>query len=367
MANKEQLVIRGESAAWELLERALNKDPGVEALEISFSGWPKLEIVVKGRNLDGTIPSRFLPALQECQESIYRIYSYSKYGEYSTRRLKDNEKRDLELVYRIEKGSSQFGAQMAQTLEKIGMEAASRMTPLQLTTFLCLVALLFAGHSGFKHWLRFQERKLQNEDAASQRESSSRALEAVIESNRILAEANTRNEAQDVARDELLKQAISETKATKMAFEGASAAYERLARSMDPEDKLKLGSALIPGKELRSAVTSPRQPSQTYENVGAAVFKSVENDFSKGYVVSVRFLDTSFFVTTSIERNRLTDEEVACLSNAIFSGNAVWAHIDGLWRRGNIERARLISVRELEDSELESVPKSLGGRMPDST
>lgn len=358
LAKNDEIVLRSEQAAWELLERALNKDPRLENATVTFSGWPKLEITVRGRDLDGTIPSRFLPALMECQESVHKIYSYAKYREYSTRRLKDAEKKELELVYRVEKGSSEFAAQAAEALQKIALEAAAKMTPMQLTVFLCLVALLFTGHSGFKHWLKYKENK-------NDKNLTGRAVDALAESNKIIAEAARGGAQRDAEREDMLRKAVSSTKAAKLAYEGASAAYTRLALSMDPEDKLVIDGVEVPGKELRSAVLSPRVASEDYNRDGPAVLRSVANDLRKGYSVGVKFLDADYDVQTLVERNRLIDEEMQTVGSAVVSGKAVWAHVVGRWRRGNVEGATILSVRELTTTEKKNVPKSLGGSKPD--
>ncbi|MFL6587202.1 MAG: hypothetical protein ACJ8GV_10015 [Luteimonas sp.] len=357
----EKIVLRGEQAAWDLLERALNKDPRLEGAEVSFSGWPKLEITLRGRNLEGTIPARFLPALQEYQESVYKLYSYAKYKEYGTRRLKDHERRELELVFKVEKGSSEFIAQAGEVLQKIGVEAATKMTPMQLTVFLCLVALLFAGHSGFKLWLKHKETKLDYDDRKSTRESASKALEAAVETNRQLISSNERIRERDAERDALLKAAVSGTKSAKLAFESAEAAYTRLALSMEPNDNLVVDGVELSGKKLKSAVTAPRQASELYSQEGPAILKSVENDVKKGYIVGVKFLDADFYLNPAVEHTRLTDEEVQCVSKAIFSRKAIWVHVEGRWRRGNVEAATIMSVRELTAAEKKLVPESQGG------
>ncbi|XQA62370.1 hypothetical protein ACM9XD_03130 [Xanthomonas sacchari] len=357
VAKEDKIILQNEQDAWGLLERALNKDPRLENATITFSNWPRLEITVRGRDLEGTIPSRFLPALMECQESVYKIYCYAKYKEFSTRRLKDSEKRKLELVYKVEKGSSEFAAQAAEALQKIALEAATKMTPMQLTVFLCLVALLFTGHSGFKHWLKYKENK-------NDKNLTGRAVDALAESNRIIAESNKANAERDIARNDLLKKAVSSTKAAKLAYEGASAAYTRLALSMDAEDNLVVDGIEVPGKELRSAVLSPRMASESYNREGPAVLRSVANDARKGFIVGVKFLDADYDIQTSVERNRLIDEEMQTVGSAVVSSKAVWVHVEGRWRRGNVEGATILSVRELSAVEKKNIPKSLGGTKP---
>lgn len=332
MAEPSFFMVKSEDDAWQLLEMALRKDSRLQGAQLNFSNWPKLEIVLKGRDLEGTLPSRYLPALQEYQESVFKLYSLFRYREYSVRRLKDAEKQELELVFKVEKGSSEFLAPFAEALQKIGLEAAARMNPQQLTIFLCLVALLVGSGVGWARWLKYKEDK-------NAKDSSNKAVDAIAK----LAQ-------EYAARDAMLIKAIANSRVGKIAMESVDEANTRLALSMDPDDKLVVGGQKLEGSDLRKLATAPRQNSDRFSEEGPAFLSSVENNF-KGVVVGVRMPSKDYTFFAKVDSTRLAQEEVNCISQAIFKKKPIWIHVEGKVRHGKVTEALVYSVRDLTQKE----------------
>lgn len=339
MAEPRFVVVHNEQEAWKLLEQALSNHPSLRDAQITFDNWPKLEILLKGRDLEGTLPARYLPALQEYQEAVYKIYSYVKYKDYSLRRLKDSEKQELELVFKVEKGSSEFVAPFADALQKIGLEAAARMSPTQITVFLCLVALLFGSNAAWARWLKYKEDK-------DTKDISNKAFDTVAE---ILKNNNRR--------DDLLVEAIRSSRATKVAHDGVDEAQTRLALSMDEEDQLVVDGARLEGGDLRRAAIAPRKASKNYSEEGPAYLTSVDNSLKQGYVVGVRMSGKGYTFIAKVDNTRLTNDEVVAISHAIFTREPIWIHIEGKTKHDKVIEAMVYSVRKLtqrEHDQLES-------------
>src|SRR6185312_2546185 len=101
------IVVRSEGDAWKWLKRALaNSIPTDSPVNLRFDGWPSLDLRFKGHDFDSSIPTRIMPPLLEAQKEIHRLYSQLRYGEQNLRRLTSEERERLELVVKVEKGSS---------------------------------------------------------------------------------------------------------------------------------------------------------------------------------------------------------------------------------------------------------------------
>jgi len=346
----KSVTVTGEDRAWALLKEALSAEAVPADLEVHIGDVDGINIHVRGRDLDGTIPARYLPALLEYQESINRLYSFVKYKEYSVRRLTDEDKRAVEIVYRVDKGSSSFGAQIAPILEKIGLEAASKMTGQQLLIFMSLSVVLLAGYGGLRLWLNYKKDKLGADQAGA-------ALKALGEVAKTLADGQKQDPELESQRLKLLKKAMKSSKAAKLVLETADSANSRLAFSMDANDKLVIGDAELGGDDLKRAATAPREKSTLFDESGPAVLTSVDNSAGDGYAVGVKFLNSPSAVVAKVENDRLIDEERRCVADAVISRNPIFIHVDGKWHRGAVVRARILSIRALSEVELKGLKK----------
>lgn len=346
------VTVTSEDRAWSLLREALSGGGVPADLEVRVGEVQGIHIHVKGRDLDGTVPARYLPALLEYQEAIHRLYSYVKYKEYSVRRLTDEDRRAVEIVYRVDKGSSSFGAQLAPILEKIGVEAASKMNGQQLLIFLSLSVVLLAGVGGLKLWLNYKKEKLGGEVQGA-------AIKALADVTKALAEGQKENADLELEKLKLLKKALKSSKAAKLVLETADSANARLAFSMDPEDTLMVGGVEVAGDEFKRAATAPREKSIGFDEAGPAVLTYVDNTIGDGYAVGVKFLNSTSAVVAKVENNRLIDEERKCLAEAVISRQPIYIHVDGKWHRGNVVRARILSIRSLSEVERKAIQKKL--------
>jgi len=347
------VTVTNEDRAWALLKEALSGAEVPADLDVRIGEIHGIQIHVKGRDLDGTIPARYLPALLQYQESISRLYSYVKYKEYSVRRLTDEDRRAVEIVYKVDKGSSSFGAQLAPILEKIGLEAASKMNGQQLLIFMSLSVVLLAGYGGLKLWLNYKKEKLGAEQSGT-------AIKALSDVATALAEGQKDDPEIALLKLKLLKKAIKSSKAASLVMETADTANSRLAFSMDATDKLVVGNVELDGEDLKRAATAPREKSKGFDESGPAVLTSVDNTVGDGYAVGVRFLNSSSAVVARVENDRLIDEERRCVAEAVLSRRPVFIHVDGKWHRGAVIRARILSIRALSEVEAKAVRKKIG-------
>lgn len=350
MAIGKKVTITNEDRAWALLQQALSGESVPDGIDLKIGELQGIHIHVKGVGLNGTIPGRYLPALTEYQDSIHRLYSFIKYKEYSVRRLTDEDRQATEVVYKVKRGSSSFNGDLIQILEKFAVEAASKMNGQQLLIFLCVLVVTLAGAGGLKMWLNYKKEKLGSDQMGA-------AVQALSSISQTLAQ--NQREDPEITRQKLklLKKAMKSSKAAKLAFEAADASNTRLALSMSPTDKLVLNGVEIDGEELRRAATAPREQSKTFDEVGPAVLTSVDNSVGDGYAIGVKFLSSSSDVTARVENNRLTDEELRCLANAVLTRAPVHVHVDGKWHRGSVVAGRILSIRDLSEVEIKALQK----------
>lgn len=96
------IVIKTERDAWDWLETISAEDFAFEEpVDISFDGWPVIDLHYKGSDFNSSIPTRVMPPLLGAQKEIYRLYCQLTYGEDNLRKLSPADRERLELVFNV--------------------------------------------------------------------------------------------------------------------------------------------------------------------------------------------------------------------------------------------------------------------------
>ncbi len=329
-----EVVIRNEADAWKLLNAAV-EGTITDFGEVRFEGWPRLNIHLDGDDLHANLPSRYLPALQEYQESIQRVYSYVKYKDYGLRRIKDAERKQLELAFEVEEGSTQIIADIKDALQAVA-NVMTGMTGKQKATVICVLGLMISSNVAWTHWLETKEK-------ISQTTAQQSVAAELIELNK------NQNET-SLEQMKILSDAVSGSRYGRVTFGSVGDAHGRLVNSMDDEDELIVGSARLPGAQLKEVTATPRERSENYSAAGAASLFSADSSVQGGFVIGVRMDDGEVFYA-KIEDNRLTDDEVRVVRDAIFSKRPIWVHIEGKLKHQKVKDAFIRSARDLTGTE----------------
>lgn len=155
VGNKE-IKISSEDEALALLKQLVEGVTLPESGKVTFESWPKFVIRIEGADFDNTIPTRIMPTLLELQKEINRIYCLTVYGEDNTRKLTKKDREQLELVVRVDKGSSFYETLLDTSITKALQDAVSKMSPEQLTAVLIVAGLSTTSLFAWKHWLNYK-------------------------------------------------------------------------------------------------------------------------------------------------------------------------------------------------------------------
>jgi hypothetical protein len=146
-------IINSESDAFRLLREIVEGSKIDNVEDIKFEEWPKFVIRIKGEQFNGTIPTRIMPSLLELQKELHKAYCLTVYGDENTRKLTKKDKEKLELVVKVDEGSSWFETLLNDKLTKIIQDAAGKMSPEQLVVVAIVFGVLIASTIGWKAWL----------------------------------------------------------------------------------------------------------------------------------------------------------------------------------------------------------------------
>lgn len=151
------IIIKNEDDAISWLEKALNNDSELnQPISIKFDNWPVLDLHYKGHDFDSSVPTRVMPPLLDAQKEIHRLFCHLRYGEQNLRKLKDNDREILELVVKVEKGSSNFFSELGTAFTQAAASSIKNMESKDILIAIISVALVWGSTSAWKSWLDLQ-------------------------------------------------------------------------------------------------------------------------------------------------------------------------------------------------------------------
>lgn len=318
----EELVIRSEDDAWEALKRALGNDKFPEDLRVRFDGWPSLVLDVKGRDWHSTVPTRVMPPLIEVQNNINRAYAQVQYNEASTRRLRNEERDELELVVKVDKGSSLLTSELWTQLTKVAEAAVGRMSGNEIVICVAIVALSTTAAVVLKAWLkqRQQALKMQNQLQLSQQET---------ERLRIVAAATQPRPQLAAIRDD------------------AQAASNQLLKATRSGDVMEIHGVSLPAEEAHALVQPERERAKETELNGRFAILGNRTDKGAGFRITVKRVTDGLTFAADVLPELPADQQDV-IQDAEWSKQLIDLVIRAEKLRDTVTRATVISAKAVD-------------------
>ncbi len=146
-------VIGSEQDAINLLKQLNDGMTFKEVPTLKFENWPVLTIRISGKAYNGTVPTRIMPSILELQQQVNRTYCLTRYNSDNVRKLTKEDREQLELVVRVDKGSSVFETFINDVLLKTFQDAVKNMPPEHITYTLLGFGLMITSTLAWKMWL----------------------------------------------------------------------------------------------------------------------------------------------------------------------------------------------------------------------
>jgi len=319
-----EVVIRSEDDAWHWLERATRG--GVpDRIRLRFDGWPVFALDVQGRDWHSTVPTRVMPSLLEVQKDINRAYANVQYQEPNLRRLRDEEKDDLEIVVKVEEGSSKLSADLCVQLTKITEAAMNRMSGTEITVTVLGLALTLVSSVMFRQWLaaRKEDRQAEQQVALSTQET---------ERLRIITDAmNKRPEVRSFGED-------------------VDATRNRLLKATKPGDVMAVSDVTVSAEEAREIVQTERERARDVEIEGEFRILGNRTDKTDGFRISVRRVTDELTLVADVPI-QLDYAQQQVIGVAEWSKGKVRLIVEAEMLRENFTRAVVVHAESVESSD----------------
>lgn len=318
-----KLVIASEEDAWAALERATQGDGFDERIELEFRNWPIFQMDVKGRDWDSTVPTRIMSPLLDVQKDINRAYASIKYGDFNLRKLKDEERDELEVVVKVRKGSSIFDADLWKQFSSMAEAAVGRMNGDQIVITVLGIALAITAPVMYKAWL-----------ASRQKE---REIESQLELSR-----------QETERLKVFSDAVKALPSLQTVRDDAQATHNRLLKTVKPGDSVAMKGVELRSDEVAVLIQPERERAQDIFINGIFVVLGNRTDKSDGFRITVKRLSDQLTLNADVPLE-LPYEQQQLIQKAEWTKSRVRLSITASVLRDAISQAIVGSAEEFFD------------------
>lgn len=267
-AVKERPVIKITSAdeAWMYLEMATKGDGLPDDFDIVFDGWPNLEIKFDGKDWKGTVPTRIMQPLLDAQKDLHRTYVMMAYGFPNLRKLTDDDRDNLEIVVKVNEGSSEYIAELAPQLTEIANQAIGKMNSTDILIAILGVALIWGGKEIAKAYIsaKLESAKEEQKVKLSEQETERmKVMASVVKIAPVVSDANDNYEA-------------TQTK---------------MLKAVKPGDSVSIRDVKI--SSVEAAEITQREKPESLEKFMSGTFRVLANDASKenGFRIKISRLE----------------------------------------------------------------------------
>lgn len=161
-----QVSIASDSEAFEWLGRALSDGglpDGISAEDFDFANWPNLTIRLTGEKFHSSLTPTVMRGFVDLQNAIYKSYALAKYGIPDARRLSEEERDEVEIIVKLEEGSSILEIDIQGLLEKFIETAGAKMDPVHVVIVVLGLGLLWGSTTAYRAFLTNQSKRRQAE------------------------------------------------------------------------------------------------------------------------------------------------------------------------------------------------------------
>lgn len=319
------IVIRNENDAWRYLKRALEGDPELEGpIDLKFVGWPTLDLHFKGHDFDQSVPTRIMPPLLGAQKEVQRLYCQVRYGQQNLQKLTNDDRDRLELVVKVDKGSSQYLTNLDDVLTETARAAIAGMDSIHILIALISGALIWGSNVAWKRWLDSQA---QDKDVAS------RVRMSQLEHDKL----------------KLLTDALNRSAVAKDHADGVDQFRNNSLNKLKPADSFTLPGTrdVIDGEYAAEITHKQREQSTEIRIDGEFIIQAVSSGEIRGFRVKVKRVLDGKIINVTIPDGAITEAQKEILKNNEWAKRPVVMEINAKELRGEIASATLVSTSDI--------------------
>jgi len=301
------LTIHNDEEAFKLIREALDGAYQDDIVELNFDNWPTFEITVRGSRYDSTLTTSMMRTMVEMQRHLHRVYAEAVYGK-TAKALSQEERDALELLFRVEEGSSGVKADLSEFFNNLAQNAVDKMTGRQIMVTVLGVAVVWGSASVYEGYLTSEE--------AHQKEQNRHELtmELAKQDPRV-GGVNTEHQA----------------------------LMTDLLRAVSDADEVEVPGAILKKQDLADITRRERQISELQRIDGQYHITLLKQRQDRYRVEIVRTSDEATF-NAELMKGHLTQREMTAITDSFLKEHAIHLNVVATVRGDAISSANIVGV-----------------------
>ena len=332
----QNLTIKSEADAFEAIQRYLD-DGGFKG-GVTLSGWPKLEIRLSGEKFDASITPPVMKSFLELQNLVYKSYAIAQYDSDDTRKLSSAERGELEIVVKVEEGSSIFEIDFQGVLEKFAEKAAETMSPELIAITVIGLGVLWVGKTSYGAYLDYRKEVRQGE--------------AKTEEQRNMLDTMQQASKEETKRVELLTRLILREPKLEAVSRQAYDTQTEMLKGFSTADEATVAGITTSGDVAQELVSNARRKASEQRLDGFYRVLRVDSSDPEAFKVKVRKHRSSIEFEALVQDITLDAEKKEVLQYAEWERTIVFLNINAKILDEVIKSAVVIGVERRDPPEL---------------
>lgn len=328
--------IDSELAAWDALNglvsgRLKAKDV---TLDLSDLNWTKVRLAYRGPSFEQSITASMMAGVIEFQNDVYRSVARLLKNDGRITRLTDAEKRQFELVFSVEDGSTELLAKAADSLGALGAAVEKlngRQALIAIIVFLLLLFTAFGGYTYLGHIETMQKIEAEQKGREFDKEEKKELYEFI---ERMLKDKG--------AQAATLRKAAQISPPAGDVMQYSDHAVAELLRQSGDADEVVYQGIEFPSHVIE-AVTSTRRAKSEKITIKETFFvRGIESDDPTKFQVHLANADDTLIITAELEDPLVGARYQRAIQKAEWSHKPVFVHIVGRRVGENIRDAKIV-------------------------
>ncbi|WP_173362963.1 hypothetical protein [Azorhizobium caulinodans] len=331
------LRLDSEQAAWNALNALLDKtiDAKNVILDLDDMSWAGLRLIYKGNSFDGTIPTSVMKSLVEFQNDFYRTAALILKDDDRVTRLTDQEKEDLELIFTLKKGSSDFWAFAEKQIKGIGEKAIDKMTGRQILIGFIVAILVYFTQAGVTAYINSQLEMKKIELQEKQIESNGKEKKDLYEFlEKVINDRRTESTT--------LKKAERKSPIAAKIYEHSNHAMSEIIKNSTSVDELNIQGAVFDSSSISILTRSTRSKSSKIVIKKQFYVRGVDTEQTSAFQVRLESVDGEDRFTAILEDPLVGAKYQKAIERAEWSQKPVVVHVNARRVGEEIRDAKIV-------------------------
>jgi len=331
--SNDLLIINSEDSIFDVLTDLMSLPQSIDDFnQLSFDGFPTLQIRLRGDKFHGTITTSVMKSLIELQKAIYKSYAQAIYNSDNINKLSKLEKDNLELIIKVEEGCTLLNIDAQETLNNWISAMADKLTPKTIAAITLGVAALYFSYSGYTNYLNTQK---EIRMAEINDESQKGTLEKIVE----LSE-NEKEKMQLIADLKMQYPQVSNIQVH------AEEAQHSLVKSFSKADEVELGGTVIDGDVAEELTKSKRKTATQGRADGDYRILSVDSTDPLMFKVKIRNISNNEEFMATVQDETLEQRYKTLIQKAEWNRTPVKLDINARLIGEEVREATVIGASE---------------------